>query len=74
MPFGLGLGELVFTSLVLSVIPGLLLLIPAWRVVSKAGYAGAWSLLVLVPVVNLAAFYLFAFASWPIDHRVHRQV
>jgi hypothetical protein len=40
-------------------------LVPAWRILSKAGYSGAWSLLYLVPVVNIIALWVFAFADWP---------
>jgi hypothetical protein len=37
-----------------------------WRIVSKAGYPGAWALIGLVPVVNLVFFFIFAFSDWPI--------
>jgi hypothetical protein len=39
--------------------------IPAWKIVSKAGYAGAWSLFVFVPVVNVIMLWVFAFSTWP---------
>lgn len=42
-----------------------LLLICMWRIVSKAGYSGAWSFLYVVPVVNAVAFFAFAFGRWP---------
>lgn len=42
-----------------------IIVIPCWRIVSKAGYAGPWSLLALVPLVNLVALWVFAFANWP---------
>lgn len=44
---------------------GLILVIPFWQLFSKAGYSGWWSLLVLVPIVNLLTLYVFAFSSWP---------
>ena len=42
-----------------------IVMVPCWRVVGKAGYAGAWSLLVLVPLVNIIALWVFAFSRWP---------
>jgi hypothetical protein len=50
----------------------LLLLIPAWpawQISERVGLNGAWGLLMVVPVVNLIALWLFAFLSWPIDQR-----
>ena len=43
-------------------------LVPLWRIVSKAGFHGAWSLLALVPLVNIIALWLFAFMKWPHKH------
>jgi len=37
-----------------------------WKIFSKAGYSGALSLLMLVPLVNLIVFVWFAFAQWPV--------
>jgi hypothetical protein len=45
--------------------PILLVVIPAWRIVSRAGFHGAWSLLILIPVINIVAIYVFAFIPWP---------
>ncbi|MCA6215539.1 hypothetical protein KGA65_03175 [Ideonella sp. B7] len=42
-----------------------LLVVPAWKIVEKAGYPGPLALLVLVPVVNVVALWLFAFSAWP---------
>lgn len=39
--------------------------LPCWKIVSKAGFSGAWALLALVPVVNVIMLWVFAFASWP---------
>jgi hypothetical protein len=35
------------------------------RVLRRAGFSRGWALLVLVPVVNLVALWLFAYARWP---------
>jgi energy-coupling factor transporter transmembrane protein EcfT len=43
----------------------ILAIIPAWKVVAKAGYNGAWSLLIFVPLVNIVMMYVFAFSEWP---------
>jgi hypothetical protein len=40
---------------------------PAWRISERAGLSGGWGLLMVVPIVNLIALWLFAFLSWPID-------
>jgi len=44
---------------------GLILIVPFWQLFSKAGYSGWWSLLMIVPIVNLIALYVLAFSSWP---------
>jgi uncharacterized membrane protein YhaH (DUF805 family) len=44
---------------------GLILIIPFWQLFAKAGYSGWWSLLMIVPLVNLIALYVLAFSSWP---------
>ncbi len=38
-----------------------------WKIVSKAGYHGALSLLMLVPIVNIIMFIIFAFVEWPVQ-------
>jgi hypothetical protein len=42
-----------------------ILIVPFWQLFSKAGYSGWWSLLMIIPVVNLIALYVLAFSSWP---------
>lgn len=42
-----------------------------WKIWSKAGFRGAWSLLMLVPLVNLIAFAYLAFAEWPVHKRIN---
>jgi hypothetical protein len=44
---------------------GALLVIPFWQLFSKPGYSGWWSLLMIVPVVDVIALYVLAFSNWP---------
>lgn len=43
----------------------LLVVIPAWKITTKAGFPGILSLLVLIPVANIVFLYVLAFAEWP---------
>jgi len=36
------------------------------RILIRAGFRPWWAVLILVPVVNLAMIYVFAFVRWPI--------
>jgi amino acid transporter len=38
-----------------------------WKIAAKAGYNGAMSLLLFVPLVNIAIIIMFAFSRWPIE-------
>jgi len=42
-------------------------IIPAWRIASKAGFPGALSLLMLIPLVNIVLIWVFAFIKWPAE-------
>ena len=46
-------------------------LVPLWRIISKAGYSGAWALISLIPLVNIIALWIFAFAKWPNERVRH---
>jgi hypothetical protein len=50
-----------------GLIAGVLAVIPAWKIVSKAGFNGAWSLLIFIPLVNIVMMYVFAFSQWPTE-------
>ena len=47
-----------------------LFLVANWKIWSKAGFNGALSLLMLIPLVNIVAVLYFAFAEWPIHRRL----
>ncbi len=42
------------------------LLVPFWMIFKKAGFAGAMSLLMIVPLVNLVMLYVLAFSRWKV--------
>jgi hypothetical protein len=39
--------------------------IPTIKILNKAGYTGWWSVLSLIPLVNIIMLWVFAFADWP---------
>lgn len=61
--YGLGLPELTIIAII-----GIIIILPNWKMFSKAGFSGWWSLLMIVPVINILLEYYLAFAEWPI-HR-----
>ncbi len=65
--FGLGLQELL-----LLVIIGLLVILPYWKIFSKAGFSGWLSLTLLVPILNLIMLFYPAFAEWPVHRELRR--
>jgi len=52
---------------VLVLIP--VLLIPYWKIFSKAGFSGWLSVLMAIPFVNLIVLYIIAFSEWKIVPR-----
>jgi hypothetical protein len=57
---GFGAGHwLTFAVLVAVVI------FPVGRILDRAGFSPLWSVLAFIPVVNLIALWLFAYADWP---------
>jgi len=59
----------IFIFLVFVIVFALQIIV-MWRIASKAGYSGALSLLMLVPLVNFIIILLFAFTEWPIEARL----
>jgi len=39
--------------------------VPTVKILNKAGYSGWWSVLALIPLVNIIMLWVFAFADWP---------
>jgi len=65
----IGLPELLAVTAIMASLGGLIVL-PYWKVFSKAGFPGALGLLMLIPLANIVAMFYLAFAAWP----VHREL
>ena len=63
----LGLGSfLLFVVVVCHVLLALLLIVPTWRICTRAGFSGALSLFHLVPVIgSFIVMGVLAFSDWP---------
>ena len=63
----LGLGSLlVFGIVVVHLLTALVLIIPTWRICTRAGFSGALSLFHLVPLIGpFIVMAILAFSDWP---------
>jgi membrane protein DedA with SNARE-associated domain len=59
------MGEFSSWHLLSLIIWVALFLVPAWKIAKKAGFPGALSLLMFIPLVNIALLWVFAFVRWP---------
>jgi hypothetical protein len=62
--------------LIESLIAAILVIIPAWRILRKAGFIPALSLLLIVPFLGgLCVMLMLAFAEWPALKRMtHKEI
>ena len=63
--FGLIGGLIALASLVFGIII-------YWKIFSKAGYNGAMSLLLFVPIANIIVLCILAFGEWPIYRELNQ--
>lgn len=63
--FGLIFGLISIAAVVFAVIV-------YWKIFSKAGYNGAMSLLMFVPIANLIVLCILAFGEWPIHRELNQ--
>ena len=63
----LGLGTLALLGLaIMHLLMALVLIIPTWRICTRAGFSGALSLFHLVPVIgSFIVMAVLAFSDWP---------
>ena len=50
------------------------IIVPFWQLFSKAGYSGWFSLLMVLPLINLIALYVLAFSDWPALRAKHTTI
>ncbi|MFI5000228.1 MAG: hypothetical protein ACHQK9_10160 [Reyranellales bacterium] len=62
-----GIGSLVLLGIfIVHVLVALLLIVPTWRICTRAGFSGALSLFHLVPLVGgFIVMAVLAFSTWP---------
>jgi uncharacterized membrane protein YhaH (DUF805 family) len=63
--FGFGIAELFVVFFIL-----LFLFVPTYfiaKILIKAGFSGWFSLLSLIPIINIISLWVFSFISWPIE-------
>ena len=67
LAWALGLGSLlVFGIIALYVLTALVVIIPTWRICTRAGFSGALSLFHLVPLIgSFIVMGVLAFSDWP---------
>ena len=63
----LGLGSIVLLGfLIMHLLLALVLIVPTWRICTRAGFSGALSLFHLVPVIgSFIVMAVLAFSAWP---------
>jgi hypothetical protein len=63
----LGLSWLVVMGVAaFHVVLALVLIVPTWRICTRAGFSGAWSLLHLLPMIgSFIVMAILAFGDWP---------
>jgi heme/copper-type cytochrome/quinol oxidase subunit 2 len=52
--------------IIVEIVIVIFMVVCAWKIVSKSGYHGALSLLMIIPLVNVVMVAIFAFAEWPV--------
>lgn len=71
----LGFGSLIlFVALLVHFLFALILIIPTWRICSRAGFSGALSLLHLVPLIgSFIVMAILAFGTWPAGEAIRER-
>jgi hypothetical protein len=49
----------------IAILLNVLIVLPFWKICTKAGFPGALSLLMIVPIANIVLPFYIAFAEWP---------
>jgi len=72
-PFA-ALGAFWLLIVLFACVAALVMVFLYWKIFSRAGFNGAWALLMLVPLGNFIAIVYLALAEWPIERRIRAQI
>lgn len=50
---------------IMWIVIGAVFIFPHWKIFQRAGYSGALSLLLILPIVNFIVLFWLAFSEWP---------
>lgn len=50
---------------IMWIVVGAVFIFPHWKIFQRAGYSGAMSLLLILPIVNFIVLFWLAFSDWP---------
>jgi len=50
---------------IMWIVIGAVFIFPHWKIFQRAGYSGALSLLLIVPIVNFIVLFWLALSEWP---------
>jgi hypothetical protein len=59
------IGGIMLVLVFVLILGALIMIVPHWKIFERAGYSGALSLLMFIPLVNLIVLVWFAFSDWP---------
>jgi hypothetical protein len=54
-------------------VPSLVLIPPAWKLCSRAGFPRWFSFAMIIPLANLTLLYFIAFSQWPSELQAQRK-
>jgi hypothetical protein len=60
------LNYFAWPELLFLLVGAIVIVIPLWRVFSKAGYPGVLALGMILPLVNILLLYFLGFSDWPV--------
>ena len=68
--FGIGPAELTIIAIIVF-ISIVIVILPYWKIYSKAGFSGWLSITMIIPLLNVVMLFYLAFADWPVlkNHR-----
>jgi len=67
---GIGAQELVLLFLIFLI--WVALLIPYWKIFTKAGFPGWYSFSQVIPILNVIVLYFLAFTEWPVHRKLNQ--